>query len=113
MVKKGTFRLQVGDKEVVRESELLEHATLYYKTLFGHSITSSLQLDYNLWLEEEEKMALDNEVLRRTFDEEEIHSAIFQIKRTRMGCLLNFINLVGISLRLICCFCLSCFILGG
>jgi hypothetical protein len=33
MVKKGTFRLQVGDKEVVREAELLEHATLYYKTL--------------------------------------------------------------------------------
>jgi hypothetical protein len=30
------------------------------------------------------KMALDNEVLRRPFDEEEIHSPPFQIKRTRM-----------------------------
>jgi hypothetical protein len=28
MVKKGTFRLQVGDKEVVIEAEILEHATL-------------------------------------------------------------------------------------
>jgi hypothetical protein len=80
-MKNTIFRLHSQDKEIVGDVDILEHATGYYKNLFGHASNSSLQLEPDLWIGEEKLSAFDNLELCRPFDEEKMRYAIFQMKK--------------------------------
>jgi hypothetical protein len=43
------IRLQSDNEEILGGSELLEHASLYYKNLFGRTRNSWFQLYIDLW----------------------------------------------------------------
>ena len=43
------FRMLDGDREITNEKDILDHATSYYKDLFGKSDLNSFELDDSLW----------------------------------------------------------------
>ena len=65
-------------------TNLLSHATEYYKKLFGPDIGNQFQLDSDLWDEGEMVSEDDNAYLTRPFTEEEIKAALFQMKKKQV-----------------------------
>ena len=65
-------------------TNLLSHATEYYKKLFGPDIGNQFQHDSDLWDEGEMVSEDDKAYLTRPFTEEEIKAALFQMKKKQV-----------------------------
>jgi hypothetical protein len=59
------------------------HATEYYKTLFGPGVGNSFDIRHDLWPEGEKVTDQENKDLGRPFEENEVKTALFQMKKTR------------------------------
>jgi hypothetical protein len=68
--KNTVFSPQDGENEIEGDENLMKHATLYYKNLFGPSDCPNLSLDPSCWKEEEKITAAENELLKRDFSKE-------------------------------------------
>jgi len=71
------------DEIIEGDSNLLAHATEYYKTLFGPEQGHSFPLDPDLWDENELVQDFENEILTQPFSEEEIKEALFQMEKNK------------------------------
>lgn len=58
------------------DEALLQHATSYYKKLFGDSSNFVLSLEPQLWIDQEKLNGLNNEVLDTTFTESKIKKSL-------------------------------------
>lgn len=98
--KKSIFSLQESDNIITGNENLLAHATLYYKDLFGPGGGDTFELDENLWSSEEKVTELENQALSKPFDEEEIQNPYSKWRKIRqlalMGSQLNSFRQVGI-----------------
>ena len=65
------------------DSNLINHATDYYKTLFGPAHVQALPLNENLWEDNEKVNSLDNEELTKPFSEAEIKIALFLMEKNK------------------------------
>jgi hypothetical protein len=79
---------------------LLDHATAFYKDLFGPDTDSGIRLESNIWSPEETLDDLDREVMDREFSEEEIKKILLIRWRITkqlvlMVSLLNFTKNLG------------------
>ena len=72
-----------GDEVVEGDSNLLAHATEYYKILFGPEQGYSFPLAPDLWDENELVQEYENEILTQPFSEEEIKEALFQMEKNK------------------------------
>ena len=98
------LKLEDGDRSIEGDSDLLAHATKYYKKLFGPELGNSFPLDPAIWDEEDKVNETENALLCQPFSEEEIKFALFQMEKTKQQDQTKFqlssIRLVGISLNL-------------
>ena len=62
---------------------MLEHATLYYKTLFCPANNNVLPLEQSFWDEVTSLSPEDNELLCKPFSEGEIKEALFQMEKNK------------------------------
>ena len=98
--KNTIFSMEGEEQEIVDTNKILEHATSYYKTLFGPSENNKFTLDPRGWGGQDCVSHEDNQKLVAPFSQEEIMKVIFSIEkkilpRVLIICLLNFSKLVG------------------
>jgi hypothetical protein len=92
------FRLKTEDEEIMGDKELLDHATNYYKSLFGHSKKNELEVDDLLWKDKEKVSSEDNGLLCKKSEMEEIREAVFQMESNKAGIfLLHVLQKIGFS----------------
>ena len=80
-----------GDKTIEDDSNLIKHATEFYKSLFGPAPGNALPLNDNLWNTHEKVNCLENDELTRPFSESEIKSALFQMETNKEQVLTKFL----------------------
>jgi hypothetical protein len=81
--KRTIFSLKKGDTIVQGDAALLEHATAFYKDLFGPVIDSGIRLREDVWNEEEKINTLDSAELDKRFTLEEIKDVIDNMKKNK------------------------------
>jgi hypothetical protein len=81
--KQTIFHLQTEDGIMHGTDHLLQHATSYYKGLFGSADGNVFELDPDLWPAEEKVTEQENEELTKPFSEEETRGALFQMERNK------------------------------
>jgi hypothetical protein len=81
--KRTMFSLKDGDRTIQGTSALMEHATEFYKQLFGPVVDSGVRLDDSIWDENEKLDENDRNILNAPFTEEEIHHAISQMEKNK------------------------------
>jgi len=78
----------------------VEHATQFYKELFGLSTTPYIHMDPGCWSSSERVTMQENEELEKSFSESEMKEAIFSMEKIQPLTLTisqwNFINIAGI-----------------
>ena len=77
------FSLESDGGLIAGDDKLLEHATNYYKNLFGPAEGNCIPLDEGMWEGETKLSESDNEHLCRPFSEEEIKFALFQLEHNK------------------------------
>ena len=70
-----------GDNIIEGDSDLITHATEYYRNLFGPASGNTFPLNENLWKCDEKVSKTDNFELTKPFSESEIKDALFQMKK--------------------------------
>jgi mannosylglycoprotein endo-beta-mannosidase len=77
--------LSLNDNNSVIEGDenLLEHATKYYKELFGPGVGNVFQMNPGLWKDVEKVTDEDNHTLTQPFSEEEVKQALFQMEQNK------------------------------
>jgi hypothetical protein len=90
--KKMIFSMKDGEKEIQGTHDLLQHATNYYRTLFGPAGGFYIRLADDNWQDWEKLNDEDREKMGVPFTEKEVKEVIDLVL---MGFLLNFINIVG------------------
>ena len=58
--------------------DMLEHAVLFYKNLFGFEESLGVKLGEDFWDEGDKVTSQENELLEAPFSEEEIRLAVFE-----------------------------------
>jgi hypothetical protein len=71
-------------------SELIEHATTYYKNLFGPAPGNLFKLNHNMWKPHEILKDEDNEILSKPFSVEEVKEALFSMRKNKTPALIIF-----------------------
>lgn len=79
--KNAIFSLQHNGNPIETDEEILEHATQYYKGLFGPSDNPSTHLDPNYWDPEDMVEPHENEQLTKKFTEEEVKHVIMTMEK--------------------------------
>lgn len=92
--KNTILSLQCEDRIIEEDDKLLEHATAFYKTLFGPEKEDRMKLDPQCWAEEEKVNGEENKCLTDKFTEE-------QWKKYSTRTWLNFTRNAGRSLKMI------------
>ena len=69
--------MEDGDKTIEGDDKLLQHATTYYKNLFGPENGNAFPLDPSLWTIEENVDEEENAILTQPFTKDEIKGALF------------------------------------
>jgi len=59
----------------------MEHATEYYRELFGPETEYDISLDPSIWDHTESLEECDNEILSKPFSESEVKVALFQMEK--------------------------------
>jgi hypothetical protein len=89
--KQTIYTLQKKGVLISGTENLLIHATDYYKALFGPREGNAFDLSSSLWSEDENVTERENESLVSPFNEEEIKTTLFQMKKkTRQRALMVF-----------------------
>ena len=79
--KNQIFSLE-GENGIIKEQDqLLEHATQFYKSLFGPACDSGVELDPDCWGAHEKISDADNNKLNAPFTENEVKRAIFDMEK--------------------------------
>jgi len=65
----------------VEDEKILEHATMYYKDLFGPSENPTFKLDSSCWDEQDKVTQEENDLLCRPFTLDEIQTVIFSLEK--------------------------------
>jgi hypothetical protein len=104
--KQTIYTLQKKGVLISGTENLLIHATDYYKALFGPREGNAFDLSSSLWSEDENVTERENESLVSPFNEEEIKTTLFQMKKkTRQRALmvseLSSFKSVGALLKMI------------
>jgi hypothetical protein len=81
--KRTIFSLKDGDNIIQGTPDLLEHATAFYKNLFGPANDSGIRLADETWSLEEKIDDLDRESMDRPFSEDEIKNTIDQMENNK------------------------------
>jgi hypothetical protein len=76
--KNTIFQLDKDGETIEKEEDILQHATEYYKTLFGLTDRPTFSLDPNCWEQHEKITEEENTLLTRPFTEEEIRNVVKQ-----------------------------------
>lgn len=79
--KNTIFCLQNENEQIEGDEKILEHATQYYKDLFGPSDSPNIQMDPGCWAPEETVDNHENEQLIRAFSEEEVKAVIMSMEK--------------------------------
>jgi hypothetical protein len=77
--KNTMFSLKDNDFLIEGTSDLISHASAYYKSLFGPTAGNILDFDANMWKPHEKLTEEDNLVLARPFTLEEVKIALFSM----------------------------------
>jgi hypothetical protein len=77
------FSLKNGSDTIQGTPALLEHATSFYRELFGPLTDAGVRLRDDIWDREEKLEDGDRESLDRPFTEEEIHEIICQMEKNK------------------------------
>ena len=72
-----------GDNIIEGDSDLITHATEYYRNLFGPASGNTFPLNENLWKCDEKVSKTDNFELKKPFSESEIKDALFQMEKNK------------------------------
>jgi len=75
--------LKEGDSTIEGASNLVNHATEFYKKLFGPAQGNAFPLSEDLWDANERVTEEDNIMLTKPFSETEIKAALFQMERNK------------------------------
>lgn len=78
--KNTIYHLKNGEVNIEGTKNLLDHATSYYKELFGPSPGNFFSLSPDLWAAHEVLNDQDNEDLTRPFQMDELKDALFSMK---------------------------------
>jgi len=73
--------LMDGDNIIEGDSDLIMHATDYYKNLFGPAPGNAFPLNVGLWENNEKVSETDNVELTKPFSETEVKEPLFQTKK--------------------------------
>lgn len=79
--KNTIFSLEVENDCITKHVALLQHATDYYKSLFGPEPMSNIDVDTSLRDSRENVTPEENQILTRSFSEEEVREALFSMKK--------------------------------
>jgi hypothetical protein len=97
--KRTIFSMSDGENTIQGTNDLLNHATDFYKNLFGPAVDSGIRLEEQIWNTDEIINPEEREIMDRTFSEEEIKIAIDLMESNKaagqMEFLLNFTKCVG------------------
>jgi len=115
--KNTIFSLKHNENVIEGDAALVEHATHFYKDLFGPSPPSGVHLDQGSWGQSELVTEQENVELEKPFSEAEIKDAVFSMDRnTSPGQTifqLSSINISGVSLKMICLPCFMTFTISN
>jgi len=75
--------MEDGERVIEGDENLVNHATSYYKTLFGPDIGNTFPLDPSLWNNDEKVSEEDNSALIKPFTEEEIKFTLFKMEKNK------------------------------
>jgi hypothetical protein len=78
--KNTIFHLEKDGENIDKEEEILNHATTYYKTLFGPSESPTFTLDPNCCGQQEKITKEENSLLTKPFTEIEINMVVKTMK---------------------------------
>jgi hypothetical protein len=81
--KRNIFSLKKGDTIVQGDAALLEHASVFYKDLFGPVIDSAIRLRDDVWAEEEKLNTLDCAEMDKCFTLDEIKDVIDHMEKNK------------------------------
>ena len=81
--KKRIFTLDQDEGRIEGDAPLKDFITKYYKDLFGPSSETTLEMDESICHDIQQVSAAENEFLTSAFTEEEIRTAIFQMKHNK------------------------------
>ena len=76
--KKRISMLESEEGVLEDTKDMLEHAVLFYKNLFGFEESLGVKLGENFWDEGDKVTSQENELLEAPFSEEEIRLAVFE-----------------------------------
>jgi SAM-dependent methyltransferase len=62
---------------------LIDHATTYYKNLFGPAPGNIFSFNHDMWKPHEKLNDADNEILRKPFSMEDVKDALFSMKKNK------------------------------
>jgi hypothetical protein len=82
--KQSIFYLHSENGIISGTGQLLQHATSYYKSLFGPADGNAFDLDPDVWPIEERVTEQENVELTKPFLEDEIRNALFQMERNKV-----------------------------
>jgi hypothetical protein len=72
-----------GDVNIEGTENLVNHATSFYKSLFGPAPGNLIDIDVNMWDDSEKLSEEDNLDLCRPFSMEEIKKSLFEMRVNR------------------------------
>jgi hypothetical protein len=102
--KNTIFSLNHEDQIIEGDEALVDHATKFYKDLFGPTSPSGILMEPGCWGPSERVTEQDNEEFEKAFSEAKIKNAIFSMEKTQLLALIisqwNSTNIVGISLKM-------------
>jgi hypothetical protein len=81
--KRTIFSLRKGDSIIQGDAALLEHATAFYKELFGPVIDTGIRLREDVWTADEKLDNLDCAVMDKHFSLEEIKDTIDHMEKNK------------------------------
>ena len=79
--KNTIFSLNHKDQVIEGDDALVEHATNFYKELFGPSTSSGFHMEPGCWDSREKVNEQDNEELEKPFSELEIKDSVFSMEK--------------------------------
>jgi mannosylglycoprotein endo-beta-mannosidase len=84
--KRKNTMLSLNDNGVNIEGteNLIEHATSYYKNLFGPAPGNIFHFNYDMWSPQEKLDNADNDILSKPFTLDEVRDALFSMKKIKL-----------------------------
>jgi hypothetical protein len=87
--KSKIFSLKNGESVIQGDKELLNHATQFYKNLFGPAEDRGVRLNAEIWENAEKLDDRDREILSRRFTEQEVKDVVDLMEKNKAACTQN------------------------